>query len=119
MQTKAVQGSEARARVIECFERNAGNVRATARELGLHRATVQEHLRNAGAGKRPLVGGKIVGTKKVKESLPRRNTIKRYILTSAQNNTHVHAAFWQNVQALAEHYGAKILVGTFSYNQNH
>ena len=44
--------------------------------------------------------------------------VKRYILTSAQNNTYVNAPFWKNILALAEHYGAEIMVGTFSYNQN-
>ena len=44
--------------------------------------------------------------------------MKRYILTAAQNNTHVHDAFWNNVLAMAKHYDAQILVGPFSYNQN-
>jgi hypothetical protein len=39
-------------------------------------------------------------------------------LTSAQNNTFVHEDFWKNVEAMAKHYNAQIMVGTFSYNQN-
>ena len=54
-----------------------------------------------------------------KEGLPEKGKIKRYILTSAQNNTYVHKAFWANLKAFAEHYHAQIMVGTFSYNQNH
>jgi hypothetical protein len=54
-----------------------------------------------------------------KEELPEKGKIKRYILTSAQNNTYVHKAFWANLKAFAEHYHAQIMVGTFSYNQNH
>lgn len=42
----------------------------------------------------------------------------RYILTSAQNNTPVHSAVWQNIKALAEYYGAQIIVGTFSYDKS-
>ena len=53
-----------------------------------------------------------------KEELPEKGKIKRYILTSAQNNTYVHKAFWANLKAFAEHYHAQIMVGTFSYNQN-
>jgi hypothetical protein len=39
-------------------------------------------------------------------------------LTSAQNNTFVNKPFWKNVLALAKHYDAQIMVGTFSYIQN-
>src|SRR5271157_3488033 len=53
-----------------------------------------------------------------KEELPAKGQVKRYILTAAQNNTHVHKAFWENVEAFAKHYDAKIMIGTFSYNQN-
>ena len=72
--------------------------------------------RKAGIGK-PLEGGQV---KSREERAPRPNTgeIKRYLLTSAQNNTHVHEAFWENLTAFAKHYDAEIYVGTFSYNQN-
>ena len=53
-----------------------------------------------------------------KEELPEPGKIKRYILTSAQNNTYVHKAFWANLYTFAQHYDAKIMIGTFSYNQN-
>lgn len=42
----------------------------------------------------------------------------RYLLTSAQNNTPVHPAFWQNLLAFAEHVGARIMVAQFAYNTN-
>lgn len=70
------------------------------------------------ANGKPFAGGKTRATE-TKEELPAPGKIKRYILTAAQNNTHVHAPFWKNVKALAEHYDATIMVGTFSYNQNH
>ncbi len=72
--------------------------------------------RKAGIGK-PLEGGQI---KSREERAPRPHTgeVKRYILTSAQNNTKVHEAFWENTLAFAKHYDATIMVGTFSYNQN-
>jgi hypothetical protein len=54
-----------------------------------------------------------------KEALPEAGKVNRFILTSAQNNTKVHKEFWANVEAFAAHYEAKIMVGTFSYNQNH
>ncbi len=103
--------------VAEEFAKQGGNQSATARAMGIHRRTVDRHLRQTSLLKKPLAGGKqhAEGTK---TNLPTKGTIKRYILTSAQNNTHVHKAFWTNLTALADHYDAKILVGTFSYNQN-
>lgn len=68
--------------------------------------------------KHSLVGGKKFATER-REELPPPGKIKRYILTSAQNNTSIHKKFWSNVLAMATHYSAKIMVGTFSYNQNH
>ena len=40
---------------------------------------------------------------------------KRFVLTSAQNNTPVDPVVWKNINWLAEHYGAPLLVGTFTY----
>lgn len=67
---------------------------------------------------KPLAKGTIDGTPTIKAELPKRGAVKRYICTSAQNNTHVHEGTWKNILALAEHYGAKVLVGTFTYDQN-
>lgn len=103
--------------VAQEFVKQGGNQSATARAMGIHRRTVDRHLRQTGLLKKPLAGGKR-HAEGSKTNLPTKGTVKRYILTSAQNNTHVHKAFWANMQAMADHYGAKILVGTFSYNQN-
>lgn len=48
------------------------------------------------------------------ESTPGR--VARYVLTSAQNNTKAHPRFWGNLEALAAHYGARIMVGRIRYN---
>ncbi len=40
-----------------------------------------------------------------------------YVLTSAQNNTHVHSRLWRNLQAYAAHRGARLLVSRFTYNK--
>lgn len=106
-----------RDKITACFSKYSGNVSAVAREIGCARSTVREHIAKAGIGKKPLVGGKKQAAHK-KETLPVTGDIKRYILTSAQNNTHVHDTFWANVEAMAKHYDAQIMVGTFSYNQN-
>lgn len=43
---------------------------------------------------------------------------KRYILTSAQNNTFVHQGFLKSLENMARDIDAQIIVGTFSYNTN-
>jgi hypothetical protein len=105
-----------RDKIAASFSSNFGNISAIAREVGCERSTVRYHIARLGIGKKPLAGGKQRAAHK-KAVLPVAG-VKRYILTSAQNNTHVHDAFWQNVEAMAKHYDAQIFVGTFSYNQN-
>jgi hypothetical protein len=109
-------GIEQRKRIAEIYPKHAGNITAIAKELGLVRSTVREHIQKMGI-KKPLAGGKQRAAE-IKEVLPVAGEVKRFILTSAQNNTHVHKEFWENVLTMAEHYDARILVGTFSYNQN-
>ena len=95
----------------------SGSMNATSRVIGVHRRTVERHLRKAGLLKKPLAGGKRHAMPD-KGELPKTGQVKRYILTAAQNNTYVHKTFWENLLAMAKHYDAEILVGTFSYNQN-
>lgn len=112
----AQHGEEQRKKVAELYDKHAGHIPTIAKSMGLARSTVWGHLQKLGI-KKPLAGGKQRAAE-VKESLPTAGSVKRYILTSAQNNTFVHEDFWDNVKVLAAHYEAKILVGTFSYNQN-
>jgi hypothetical protein len=109
-------GEEQRKRIAELYAKHAGKVPDIARAMGLARSTVWEHLQKLGI-KKPLAGGKQRAAE-IKEPLPISGSVKRYILTSAQNNTFVHEDFWENVEAMAKYYKAQILVGTFSYNQN-
>jgi hypothetical protein len=44
------------------------------------------------------------------------DSIKRFILTSAQNNTPIDQVVWNNLLALAEHYDARLIVGRYVYN---
>jgi hypothetical protein len=114
--THQLHGEEQRKKVAALYVKHAGKVPAIANALGIARSTVWHHLQKLGI-KKPIAGGKQRASE-IKESLPNSGGIKRYILTSAQNNTLVHEDFWANVLALSKHYDAKILVGTFSYNQN-
>ncbi len=109
--------SKLRQEIVAAFGRYSGNVSAVSRALGCSRSTVRRNIAKVGVGKKPLAGGKKRAAHR-KETLPTKGEVKRFILTSAQNNTHVHEAFWNNVLALAAHYKATIKIGTYSYNQN-
>jgi hypothetical protein len=111
------QTSDLRDKIIASFSKHSGNIAAVSREVGCSRSSVRRNIAKVGIGKKPLAGGK-QRAEAQKATLPSTGTVKRYILTAAQNNTHVHKEFWANVEAMAKHYGAEILVGTFSYNQN-
>jgi hypothetical protein len=110
------ESTELRDKIVAAFGKYSGNISAVSRELGCSRSTVRRNIAKVGVGKKPLAGGRQRAAHK-KATLPK-SGVKRYILTSAQNNTHVHEAFWSNVLAMAKHYDAQIMVGTFSYNQN-
>jgi hypothetical protein len=88
-----------------------------SRETGLSRSTIYYRLKKMGADK-PISAGSIRGTAEKSAELPKPGRIKRYILTSAQNNTKIHEAVWESLLTLAKYYDAAILIGTFSYNQN-
>jgi len=106
-----------RDKVVAAFTKLQGNIAAVSREVGCSRSSVRRNIAKVGMGKKPFAGGKRT-VKIQKNTLPKTGGVKRYIITSAQNNTHIHTDFWDNLKALAEHYSAEILVGTYSYNQN-
>jgi len=75
---------------VEVYTRLGGNIRATAKEMGLSRACVRDRVKKVGLGKKPLAGGTRSGIEAKIKKLPAKGKIKRYILTSAQNNTYVN-----------------------------
>lgn len=111
-------GEAQRERVADLYKKHGGSVTKIAQEMGLARGTVHAHIKKLGGIKKPIAAGSVKGTVEEPAKLPTKNKIKRYIVTSAQNNTIVNMPFWQNILALAKHYDAEVLVGTFSYNQN-
>lgn len=107
-----------RERVLAAYERLGGNVSAVARELSFTRGTVQHHLKRAGVDRsKPLAAGRLGPLKTVAKTLPRRGQVKRYILTCAQSCTYLNDRVWENLQALATHYKAKVLCASYTYNQ--
>jgi len=68
---------------------------------------------------RPVAGGTIDPPDRRRRSLEG----KRFVFTSAQNNTFVHEGFWTNLINYCEHNKAQLVIGKFRYNksgfQNH
>lgn len=104
---------------LRAYQDAGGNKAEAARALGIPTNTFRNRIRAAqrlsGVNLKKLeAGGEVEPMRARVARMPRRGEVKRYILTSAQNNTKV----WQgieNLKALADHYGAKLMVGTFSY----
>lgn len=99
--------------------RENGTMAAAAKFLGISNGRISERM--AEARKRGLYivhGGRIAELETKTSKLPPKGTVKRYILTCAQNYTKLHRPVWSNLQALALHYGAEIMVSTFKYNKD-
>jgi len=109
--------STTRDRVEELFEVTGGNISEMARRIGVKRSTVYYHVKRLGIGEKPLASGKSAVQRVKNYSVPKKG-IKRYILTSLQNNTYIHEGVWKNLLALKEHYGAELYVSRFTYNKN-
>lgn len=108
-----------REQIVELYNKLGGNAAEVARKLGMSRSTVYRNIKkHVGKITRKVAGGTIRGIVHKSLKLPALGTVKRYILTSAQNNTFVHDAVLNNLLALAGYYEAEILVGTYSYNKN-
>lgn len=101
--------------------RNHGSMRAVARELGMARGSVKYRLERAAemglVYDRPTSGGKLKAARARPMALPKPGHLKRYIITSAQNNTDAFVPFFENLVAYAEMLDAQVLVGTYSYNR--
>lgn len=109
---------------LEAYHRAGGNRSEGARLRGLKRQTYNDRLRMAekrfGIVLGKVAGGRIkAGSAEVRKP-PRRGRVKRYILSSAQNNTHLHPGF-HNLLAYRDWLDAlpngscELLVGTYTY----
>lgn len=113
-----------------------GSLRATCREVGISHGKAS-HKRYRRALERGLIerpgsaGGKTRDEVKEtvrpqgrvrapayeKMSLPPPGKVYTYLGTAAQNNTELHGALWENLQVLADHYSARIMVARFTYDK--
>lgn len=92
----------------------AGTIGGAARALGIPAPTLRNRLQVAEReGFKPK--GRVAAQRARALPLPDGDAIQRYILTAAQSDTKVHEPTWSALQALAAHYGATLMVSTFSY----
>ena len=106
----------------DAFVNARGNMRETARRLGISRGAVKYRLDRAATElglvfDKPVSGGIIAKPPTKKMPLPKLGEVARYIITSAQNNTDAHVPFFENLVAYAEEIGAQVMVGSYSYNR--
>lgn len=110
------------AEVVETYAQERGSIRATARRLQISRGAVKYRLERAAREQglqfeKPISGGKVHAYRTIKMPLPKQGEVKRYILTSAQNNTDAHVPFFENLVAYADHIDAEIKVARYPYNR--
>ncbi|CAH9014372.1 putative homeodomain-like protein [Vibrio phage 249E41-1] len=65
-------------------------------------------------GTNPIAGGSVSNP----ISKRKQATGKRFVITSAQNNTHIHEDFFQSILQYCEHNDAELMVSPFFYNKN-
>jgi len=93
-----------------------GSKAQVAHEMGVSRTTVKKYLHQLGF-KGSLVQGRKTDIAPVTLQLPEEGDIKRYIITSAQNNTKLHTRLWDNLTAYADFLDAEIMVSRFTYDK--
>ncbi len=69
---------------------------------------------NKGGGMKPLA----LGTKDSPDKKRKKLTGKRFVFTSAQNNTYINKEFFQSLLKFCEINGAQLVVSRYSYNKN-
>lgn len=91
-----------------------GGINPAAAALGVTRSWLHRRVRKAETWGISAHGEVIASPARQLERPAGKPT--RYLLTAAQSNTKAHPALWANLQALAAHYGAEIMVGRIRYN---
>lgn len=124
---------EDRKAVVEDFLKlrkdNKTSLRKYAKKTGIDRTTIKKwidaynanNLKNysqaaekKGRVERPVAGGYITPPNIQREELRG----SRFVFTSAQNNTNIHNAFFNNIKKFCETNNAKLIVGKFRYNKS-
>lgn len=95
--------------------------RTVGAEYGVGKSTIGDFLRKEtykdfweSYEDKPIASGEILSPESKRKSL----TGKKYVFTSAQNNTYVHDKFLKSLLHYCEQEKAELIVGTFHYNKN-
>lgn len=109
---------------VKAYYEHSGNRAEAARARGLKRRTYNNRLamaqENLGVQLGKVADGRIEATSAKRLKKPRKGHVKRYVLTSIQNNTHLHPGF-NNLLAYVDWLdglpkaSCKLMVGTYSY----
>lgn len=118
---KTLKNDEIKLRVISLLEEGY-NITEISFKLDIPRKTISSFL-NAithkkwwqSVGEKKIADGKIHDHHK---NIKLFNGTKRFILTSAQNNTFIHEDFYQSLLNASNFYNAKLIIGTYTYNKN-
>lgn len=96
-----------------------GSQRKAAAALGMSQSAFCDRITEAKKrGLVPDIKGRVDVLESKSLPLPAKGKKKVYILTCAQDHTHLHRPCWDNLLALAEFYDAQIMVSTFKYNKD-
>ncbi len=98
--------------LLAAYEKYGRSWQKTCLALKLPRSTQWEILKRAPEAVRARMGKIDV----MKVDKPKKGVVKRFIFTSAQNDTPVVAPFWKNLVAYAAHLDAELHVVGFAYN---
>ncbi len=111
---------------VQAYYDAAGNKSEAARARGLKRRTYLDRLTTAqqvfGITLGKIADGRVDQLAAKQLKLPRKGFVHRYVLTSLQNNTHLHPGF-NNLLGLVDYYdglpqsSCELMIGTFSYQK--
>jgi hypothetical protein len=102
------------AEILAAFAEH-GTAKHAARALGMRRSTYHYRLSKLRSVMKlqPLIRGRV--DEPQEQSRPFGGFVRRYIITSAQNNTPVHSGVWQTLLRIAEDMQAEIIVSRYTY----
>lgn len=112
---------------VDAYYDHGGNKAEAARHRGMRPDTYSRRLKTAelrlGIKLNKAADGRIDVVESKVRDLPDKGQVKRYVLTSAQNNTHLHPGF-ENLLAYVDWLdglddaSCELMVGTYSYQMN-
>lgn len=105
--------------VLAEWNRVGHNKAAAARNLRCSPDTVRRRLLEAGVEGTPFAEpANYIKLNAQNKELPHKGEVKRYIITTAQNNTAVHKGFWQNLVGYSKWLDAELMVCGITYKED-